>query len=142
MSFAGIPTPEYVTRADLVAFYGEAEVASFDGQGLSLAGIIAAANAEIDSYVRRIEKNPLPEVPTALKMAGADIVRFRLYTNSSNPLYSERYQAAVKYLAAVAAGKVQLPVYTDEAATEQKPGSWASVSMEERAMTRDQFWAW
>ena len=105
----------YATRDELVRRFGELEIASLEDQdstgspvpAVSLAALLDATQ-EADSYVAVRYPLPLPMVPTPLVVAVCDIARFRLYKDRPTEQVTYRYEAALKWLEKLAAGKVTI----------------------------------
>ena len=86
-----------------------------DPQNARLLAACADAAALADTYLSRAHPLPLPTVPAVLVAATADIARYRLHKDQTKEGGDEgkttirlRYEDAMKWLEAVAAGKVQL----------------------------------
>ena len=105
----------YAARDELVKRFGELEISSLedqDGTGspvpaVSLAALLDATQ-EADSYVAVRYPLPLPTVPTPLVVAVCDIARYRLYKDRPTEQVTYRYEAALKWLEKLAAGKVTI----------------------------------
>jgi len=106
----------YATPSDMIRQFGEAEVLSLADpehtgqidQG-TLAGALIDASAEIDSYLAGRYKNlPFNPVPRNLVRLCCNMARYHL--TGTNRLETEqikdRYDASIRYLEFVAAGKV------------------------------------
>ena len=105
----------YATRAELVKRFGELEISSLedqDGAGSPVPAVSEAAlldaTQEADSYVAVRYPLPLPTVPTPLVVAVCDIARYRLYKDRPTEQVTYRYEAALKWLEKLAAGKVTI----------------------------------
>lgn len=110
----------YATRTELVARFGEPEIASLEdlsGTGTSVPGVSLAAledaTQEANSYLAVRYPLPLPTVPTPLVVAVCDIARYRLYKDRPTEQVKYRYEAALKWLEKLAAGKVTIPFAPD-----------------------------
>ena len=127
----------YATRADLVARFGEQEIASLEdpdntGAGLRISSdALSDATEEINSYVAVRYSVPLASVPAPLSRACCDVARFRLYKDRPTEEVKYRYERTIKWLEQLAAGKVSLtftaPLPPDQAAQASIPA--APVSM-------------
>jgi len=108
----------YATPSDMMRQFGEAEVLALTDpenvgqidQGV-LQGALIDASAEIDSYLAGRYKNlPLSPVPRNLVRLCCNMARYHLV--GTNRLETEkikdRYEAAIRYLEFVAAGKVTI----------------------------------
>lgn len=105
----------YATRDELVKRFGELEISSLedqDGTGSPVPGVSMAAlqdaTQEADSYIAVRYPLPLPSVPTPLVVAVCDIARYRLYKDRPTEQVTYRYEAALKWLEKLAAGKVTI----------------------------------
>jgi phage gp36-like protein len=105
-------TPQYINLADLQAFYSAQDIAALTtAQGVDVAAVLAAVNAEMDAYVAPLRgKALLVSVPGALKLHGAAMAKFRLHRDAlsvEHPAYVA-WKEAIRFLERVAEGKVQL----------------------------------
>lgn len=136
--------PAYLTAADLEAFFGADEISQLADTGAGVALVVETANSEVDSYVAQATGGAAIEPPLALKQAAADLARFRLYKDAAPEVVVKRYEAALKYLARIADGKVSLPRPLDNPATPQNEaeafGAWADAP--ERLLARDKLGGW
>ncbi|OSI25065.1 gp436 family protein [Neisseria dumasiana] len=107
----------YAAVADLVARYGEATITGLTD--LNRKGTVDAdtaqqalddAAAEIDGYLMNRYELPLPKPLRILTVYCCDIAIYRLCTGKRQLTedIAHRYEAAVKFLQLVAAGKVEL----------------------------------
>ena len=109
----------YATPQDLIDRFGAREVKQVletdpDPQNARL--LAACADAALaDTYLARAHPLPLLTIPAVLVSATADIARYRLHDDQIKEGGDEgkttirlRYEDALKWLEAVAAGKVQL----------------------------------
>jgi phage gp36-like protein len=108
-----MPTPAntiYLTQADYESFYSAEELARLvSSLGVAPLLVFDTVNAEVDSYVAVVQTVALAYVPGGLKQAAADIARYRLHKDKTSPAIKERFDAAIRYLERIAAGKVALP---------------------------------
>lgn len=107
----------YATQADMLERFGEQELVQLtdrhDGQlnvvdAVVLDKALATAEAEIDAYVGMRHALPLASVSARLVGLACDIARYHLYIHAAPDIVAERYQEALKFLRAVAAGEVSL----------------------------------
>lgn len=110
----------YAQPQDIIDRFGAREVkqvleADPDPQNARLLAACADAAALADTYIARAHPLPLSSVPAALVSATADIARYRLHDDqikeggdTGKTTIRLRYEDALKWLADVAAGKVQL----------------------------------
>lgn len=110
----------YATPQDIIDRFGAREVRQVlesdpDPQNARLLAACADAAALADTYLARAHPLPLPTIPAVLVSATADIARYRLHDDQIKEGGDEgkttirlRYEDALKWLEAVAAGKVQL----------------------------------
>jgi len=122
----------YATPSDMIRQFGEAEVLALADpehtgqvdQGV-LAGALIDASAEIDSYLAGRYKLPLDPVPRNLMRLCCNMARYHL--TGTNRLETEhikdRYDAAIRYLEFVAAGKITLGPTQDNGPTPNPSGS-------------------
>jgi len=107
----------YAAASDMIRQFGEAEVLALTDpentgqidQGI-LDGALIDASAEIDSYLAGRYKLPFVPVPRNLVRLCCNLARYHL--TGTNRLETEhikdRYDAAIRYLEFVAAGKVTI----------------------------------
>lgn len=105
----------YCTLTDLTDRYGETELIQLTDEAgtgaidtVRVARAIADADAEIDAWLARRVALPLATVPGALVRMAAAMVRYYLYKDAAPDLVTDQYEAAVKFLQAVAHGTVSL----------------------------------
>lgn len=105
----------YCTLQDLITRFGrdELEQLASDGaggiDGSRVARACEDASGEIDGYVASGGyTTPLKPVPRVIASYAADIARYRLYDHQADEAAEKRYEAAVKFLRAVADGHVLL----------------------------------
>jgi len=108
----------YATASDMLRQFGKAEVLALTDpehtgevdQGI-LAGALVDASAEIDSYLAgRYPNLPLNPVPRQLVRLCCNMARYHLTGTDRLPSVpiKDRYDAAIRYLEFVAAGKVTI----------------------------------
>lgn len=133
----------YSTLSDIRQRIGERELIELtddDGSGLVdedvAASAIADADEEIDSYVGSRYAVPITPVPGILRKFSADIAIYNLHSrrdDSIPEIRKARYENAVKFLTAVASGKISLGQYDPGGSP---PDSGASCTAPpERVMT-------
>lgn len=105
----------YATRQDYIDRFGVIELVQLvdrDHDDVEDEGVLelalADAGAEIDGYLSARYALPLAQTPPALVRVCCDITRYRLYDSRATEEVRTRYSDAVKYLANVANGVVQL----------------------------------
>lgn len=111
----------YCTQQNLIDRFGAAEIiqltdrpdradplnaGSIDVSVLNQA--IADADAEINAHLTSYPL-PLSVVPANLVRIACDIARYYLYEDQMTDTVRQRYENALQYLQAVAAGKIPLP---------------------------------
>lgn len=111
----------YSTQQNLIDRFGAAEIiqltdrpdradpqnaGSIDVSVLNQA--IADADAEINAHLTSYPL-PLTTVPPKLVRIASDIARYYLYDDQMTDTVRQRYEDALAYLKAVAAGKIPLP---------------------------------
>jgi phage gp36-like protein len=112
-------TTIYITRGQLEALFGVAEIANLESAGAGILATLDTVNSEVDSYVRAARPDGLAEVPKALEMAAANVARFYLQKGNATPVAELRWGAAIKYLRDIAAGKAALPAIPDDPDTDE-----------------------
>lgn len=109
----------YCSAQDLLDRFGERELIDLtdrSGSGaineivVDLA--IADASAQIDAYLAGRYSLPIAHVPAVLVRVAADLVRYQLYGDQCPEPIRQRQQDALKFLDAIASGKVQLGLST------------------------------
>jgi phage gp36-like protein len=105
----------YATLADLEAAFGSKEVlllADRDRDQVADASVVARAGedaeAEINSYLASRYVLPLDPVPAQVRTLACDIARYRLDAANPRQATKDRYDAAVRTLRDLAAGKATL----------------------------------
>ncbi len=107
----------YATQADMIAAFGEREVialADRDNLGVLdaalLAGALANAVGEIDTYLGARYAVPLADVPALIVTCCCDIARYRLSGASVTEVDTvrNRYKDAIRFLEGVRDGKTDL----------------------------------
>ncbi|MEM8554383.1 MAG: DUF1320 domain-containing protein [Pseudomonadota bacterium] len=112
----------YATQSDIETAYGPRllpVIADRDGDGVvdadAVAGALADASDEADTYLAMVHTVPLTTVPGNLRRIVVDIAVYRL-AGSAEVLTEEhrrRYDDAVDLLKRIAEGKAKLPVSAD-----------------------------
>jgi len=124
----------YVDLQGLIDRFGNDELIQLTdttGSGVVDAAVvnraIADVDGEIDAYLVRRMTLPLATVPSALARLAASMVRYYLYRDAAPDLVKDQYDAAVKFLKAVAAGTASLGPDTAGGATPQTAApSWST----------------
>lgn len=107
----------YCTQADLEVEYSTEEIARIADRAVPPAGsadaavvsnAIAAADAEIDGYLRAITSLPLASTPALIKYIAMRIARYRLYDDQATEKVRQDYEDGARMLRDVYAGKIQL----------------------------------
>ncbi|EEG08959.1 gp436 family protein [Pseudogulbenkiania ferrooxidans] len=108
----------YATRQDMVTTIGERELIELTDREQTgaindsvLAGALATAEAEVDSYLAGRYPLPFPNPPLVLTAYTCDIARYHLGRDGDvvvSENMRERYRDAIRYLEKVAEGKVSL----------------------------------
>lgn len=108
----------YCTVTDLVAIFGELDIAALTNRSNAQASTvddaiaqqaIVQAEAEVNVYLEGRYPLPLATIPLILKQVVADIARFYLYTriDAEHPA-AQRYRQRIKLLEGIAAGRLSL----------------------------------
>lgn len=105
----------YVTKADMIARYGEEELIRLTdrtGAGVIdddvLNAAIADVDAEVDSHLQGRYTLPLAEVPSVLTRAAATIAFAELHTLETPPALPDRVKWARGLLKQIGAGEIRL----------------------------------
>lgn len=108
----------YATRQDMVNTIGERELIELTDREQTgaindsvLAGALATAEAEVDSYLAGRYPLPFANPPLVLTAYTCDIARYHLGRDGDvvvSENMRERYRDAIRYLEKVAEGKVSL----------------------------------
>ncbi len=105
----------YATLSDLVARYGEEEIAQRTdrfGAGAVDPAVaqraLSDADAEIDGYLASRYKLPLPTVPPVLARIACAIARYRLWEDIASERVRQDYEDARRFLESLAKGTVSL----------------------------------
>ncbi len=109
----------YCTLQDLLDRFGADELGAVapDGDGgidpAKVERACADAAGEIDGYVSGAGLTvPLANPPRVVTGFAADIARYRLHDDHASEIVARRYDEAVRFLRAVAAGQVRLGATT------------------------------
>ena len=111
----------YATTSDMISRFGEDEVVKLSDRKFTgvididvLNGALAEADAEIDPYLAPHYLLPLATIPRILTGYACDIARYRLCGAgiTETEQIRTRYADAVKFLTAVAHGKLSLGLDT------------------------------
>ena len=108
----------YATKAHMIEHFGEAELRQLTDRAMPpldaiddtvLDQALAAADAVIDPYLATAGYQVPLAAPLPILMDFAcDIARYRLMKDAVSELVQKRFDDAIKFLAAVAAGKISL----------------------------------
>ncbi len=106
----------YCSQNDILTRISQEELAQLTSDSgdlpdaLVVEEAIAQADAEIDSYLGSCCSVPLTPAPPRLKALSADMAIYHIYSRRgvAPPVRRERYEAAVAFLKAVAAGAATL----------------------------------
>lgn len=117
----------YATLQDLIERFGERELVGLTdrhNQGVVDEAVVERAlvdaSGEVDGYVSAAGyPTPLAPVPRVIRAYCADIARYRLYDDAASEQVTKRYEAAVRFLRAVAKGDVKLGATPPESNTGQ-----------------------
>ena len=107
----------YCTQQDMIDRYGDEELIQLTDRSQSnvidttvLTAAIDDATGTVDAYLGARYTLPLASVPAALKRICCDIARYLLHDNEAPDSVSDRYDAAIEFLQAVAKGDLDLKV--------------------------------
>ena len=105
----------YASRDDLIKAFGQAEVDNLIAAGRDDGEALDYADAEINSraavrYAVPLALDTAPaDTRTIVIGKACDIARWRLYAGAADPEVKDRYEQAMAWLGALAAGKALLP---------------------------------
>lgn len=137
----------YSTQADILKRISEAELSQLTSEVENFIDasvvdeMIAAADAEIDSYVAVRYAVPLGSPPAFIKLCSVSIALYRLFERRAarlggiNEAIKDGYTNAINTLKAVAAGKMSLGVDPPPAAS--TTASKAEFNADDREFTKD-----
>jgi phage gp36-like protein len=126
----------YATQQNMVDRFGEQELIDLTDRdntdainAIVLAGALADADGEIDSYLAGRYKLPLTTTPTVLVRLACDLARYRLYQGQGRPQEAvrEAYEDAVRFLRDVSTGKAHLDLDAQQEAP--APGSGPAAAL-------------
>jgi phage gp36-like protein len=106
----------YCSQSDLLTMISQEDLAELTADSGDLPDAfvveeaIVQADAEIDTYLGRRYEVPVTPAPPRLKALSVDMTIYHLYSRRSvvPPVRRDKYDAAIAYLKAVAAGTVGL----------------------------------
>jgi phage gp36-like protein len=106
----------YCSQGDILTMISQEELAQLTADSGNLPDIfvveeaIAQAGSEIDSYIGSRYATPVTPAPPRLKALSVDMAIYHLYSRRSAvpPVRRVKYEAAIAFLKAVAAGSVGL----------------------------------
>lgn len=107
----------YATAADLIARYGDAELAQASRDGsesgvydaVAVARAITDADAEIDSYLSVRYDTPITSPPAIVTAASCKLARLNLHTEQSTEIMRTDAADARAWLKSISTGKAGLP---------------------------------
>lgn len=133
----------YCTRQNMIDRYGELEILQLtdrDDTGIIddqvLTQAIDDASAEIDGYLGGRYQLPLANVPSVLEHLACNIARYHLWADGASEAVKQRRDEAVKFLTAIAAGRVSLGL--SDSGTRATPSDGAQMESGGRIFGRDQ----
>ncbi|MBI2313581.1 MAG: DUF1320 domain-containing protein [Betaproteobacteria bacterium] len=105
----------YATQQDLVDRFGSQEILELTDRASAgsidatvVARALADADAEIDGYLIGRYALPLASTPRVLTLVACDLARYRLYEDRATDAVRQRYEDQVRFLRALADGKIAL----------------------------------
>jgi phage gp36-like protein len=110
----------YVTQADWTARFGTKELGEvlIVADGRTFAAAADDASAIIDSYLASVPGRayvlPLATIPGRVLELAADIARYKLWGQAASEIVVARYDAAIEFLKAVAAGDLTIAGIEEE----------------------------
>lgn len=133
----------YATQQNLIDKFGEREILQLSdraGTGAIDSGVVAAAlaaaDAQVDSYIGKRHRLPLAETPPRITDVAADIAYFKLFRNDPPEYVRTAYEDAMKFLRDVSRGEavIEYGVGGEEPAP---AGDVVLTSGPERTFSRD-----
>lgn len=124
-----------ISEDELVQLTDDSHVGAVDEAIVTSA--VADASEEIDGYVGSKYALPLSSMPGILKKLCVDVAIYNLYArrhDSIPDMRKDRYENAIKFLMAVAAGKISLGVQDPGGSP---PASGVGVTGADQVMTSD-----
>ena len=104
----------YITKAQMVARFGEAEIEELIAADAdSFARAEAHASSVIDGYLASRYTLPLTSVPNLVQAWAADLTRYSLWDERSPEEVRRRQETALEQLKLLADGKISLPPGVD-----------------------------
>lgn len=107
-------------------------------------GAIRDASAEMDGYLSKRYRLPFEHAPGILNKFGKDIAVYNLVSrigideSDRDKTYLNRYNAAIKFLTAVAKGEIEIGAYTPE----KLSGNGFRMESSRRLFTRNSLKGW
>jgi phage gp36-like protein len=105
----------YATESDMVSRFGRDQLVQLtdeDGRGVidsdKVTKALNDAAGEIDAHLEPRYQLPLATVPISLVRIACDLARYYLYTDAAPEQVNKRYDAAIKFLGAIARGDIKL----------------------------------
>lgn len=134
--------PRLVSAELLTAVAASADLGAWTTEEVARAGVamivvnraLKDATDTIDSYVSARYSLPLSTVPAVLERVACDLARYYLYDDQVTEIIQKRYDACVKLLGDVAAGRVSLGSDGDS-------GAQPETSDSPELVTSDRVWA-
>lgn len=107
----------YITKDDLIDRYGVAEITQLErniGDDNAVQSAIDDACVEVEGYVARQYRLPLPVITKSLKRATAIVARYYLYKDRASGQVRQDYEDVIIWLDKIASGKVKLVFGLDD----------------------------
>ena len=105
----------YAVQQDMINNFGQQKLIELTDRSNTgaidanvLGQALAAADAEINSYLVGQYALPLASVPLVMVNFACDVARYRLYDQVAPDQVKARYQDAIKFFTLVSAGKISL----------------------------------
>lgn len=134
----------YTSTSDLEARYGSQLLIELTDRDAPATGAIVQSvvdralsdtDAVIDGYLAVRYTLPLSEVPALIADLAQAIAIYKLHVFMPDPKIEADYEAALRSLRDISAGKIRLPV--DGGVAEGTAGTGARITDRERPMTED-----
>jgi len=137
-----LPAMTYATQQNLIDRFGEQEIVQLtdrDGTGVIDAAVVTKAledaDGEINARIALKYTVPLTPVPTIVVRLAADIARYFLYEDRVTEAVKARYDAVIRLLEQVGAGRASLG--PDAVGAEPSVAGGPEAEAPERIFTHD-----
>lgn len=111
---------DYLTAPQFDAHLTAEELAQLDQAGFGAPARAALAAQVSDEVAGYVGNRTLSHVPAALTFHAGEIARFRAFRKKASDAVKDGHDNAIKYLLAISAGKITLPLADDPATDEDE----------------------